>query len=118
MDKKVPRPLFSRCIVFNVPKRYRTKSGLFVGNAMRDAFKRIDDIWILAQGAGCDEIFPRGTRAIIQDGFELDPTNLNLWGEWKDDEAFKTLRAFVEEVDGEVHTQIVSQGSILGVYED
>lgn len=85
---------------------------------MRDAFKRVDDIWILAQGPSVDEIFPIGTRAIIQDGFELEPTNLNLWGDWQDHEAFRGLKSFVQEVDGEVLTQIVAQGSILGVYED
>jgi hypothetical protein len=112
-------PLGSRYIVFSVPIRRKIPgSGLYKGNPKRYAFNRAEEIWILASGVECHEQLKPGTHCWLNDAFELEPTDLNLWDKFKDDPNFKRLKDFVDSVDGDVKTSIVSEVSLLAVDDD
>lgn len=112
-------PLKNRYIVFSVPVRRRIEgSVLYKGNPKRYAYNRAEEVWIVSCGQLCKEQFKPGTHAWLNDSFELEPTNLNLWDEFKDDPNFKRLKEFVELVDGDVHSSLVSENSLLAIDDD
>lgn len=74
-------------------------------------------MWLVSIGSECKETMHIGQKGIISDAMELEPSDLHLWSELKDTDAFKELRDYVEEVDGEVRTQIITEDSLLAVYE-
>jgi hypothetical protein len=113
------KPLKNRYLVFSVPVRRKIEgSFLFKGNANRYAFNRAEEIWILACGPEVKEVFPVGTHAWLNDSFELEPTNIELWNECKDKPEFKRLQEFVDNCDGDVKTSLVSEDSILAIDDD
>jgi hypothetical protein len=103
-------------IVFSVPVQRKFEgSQLFKANARRGTYASCQPVWIVAQGPDVQERLPTGTRGFIADNFELEPSDLNMWAELKDRPEFKDIREFVELVDGEVTTQIISESSLLAV---
>jgi hypothetical protein len=111
------KPLGRRIIVFHVPIRRKTLGGIYTGNPRRGAYSRVEDVWIVSLGGEVREKLKPGQKAYLEDAFELDETNLDLWDQFKENERFTGLRDFVEEVDGEVYTKIVHETSILAVDE-
>lgn len=111
------RALRKKLVVFSVPVRRKLKSGIILANIRREALFRAEDVWIVSVGANVRESVKAGQKGIISDGMELESTDLNLWDSLKDLEEFKSLRDYVEEVDGEVRTQIITEDSLLAVYE-
>lgn len=109
------RPLKKRLIVFSVPWRKKLKSGLYVGNDKRGAFSRCEEIWVVAKGPDVMESFSIGQKCYLSDAFELDDSDFDLWEELQDDPRFKDLKQFVDDCEGTVRTQIVSEWSILAV---
>jgi NADH:ubiquinone oxidoreductase subunit len=113
------KPLFDRLVVFSVPIRRRiTGSVLYAGNAKRSSFNRAEEIWVLSNGPECREPLPRGTHAWLNDSFELEPTDLDLWSQHENDPEFARLKAFVQSVDGDVKTAIVKEAAILAVDDE
>lgn len=120
-DQVGVRVLKRRVLVFSVPvRRKKSNSVLYLGHTRRGSYTEQQDAWIIALGDGVVgdvATLKRGTRCIIQDSFELSPVSLDLWPTFKDDPTFKELRAFVEDVDGDVETQMLYDDAILAVYE-
>lgn len=113
------RPMKNRYIVFSVPIRRKIEgSSLFKGNANRYAYNRAEEVWIVACGQECKEHFIDGTHAWINDSFELEPTNLDLWDLYQDNPKFSKLKEFVDLVDGDVRSSVVSENSILAIDDD
>lgn len=113
------KPLFDRLVVFSVPVRNRIEgSVLYSGNAKRNSFNRAEEIWVLSCGPECVEPLPRGTHAWLNDSFELEPTDLNLWPDFEEDAIFARLKEFAHSVDGDVVTSIVKEAAILAVDDD
>lgn len=115
---KTVRPMFTRLVVFSVPERAKLLNGLYKGNSNRHAFSRAEEIWVVAKGKDVREDFKRGDHAWLNDSFELEPSDLDLWDEYKDLPEFAELKAFVEQVEGRVRTQIVIEDSILVLDND
>ena len=112
-------PLKNRYIVFSVPIRRKVRgSTLFKGNAKRYAYNRAEEVWIMSCGLECKETFEMGTHCWINDSFELEPTDLNLWEESLDKPEFKKLKEFVDNCDGDVKTSLLSEDSLLCVDND
>lgn len=74
-------------------------------------------MWIVSVGSEVLEHVARGQKGIVSDGMELEPSDLELWDEFKDMPVFAELREYVKEVDGDVRTQIITEDSLLAVYE-
>jgi len=105
--------------VFSVPVRERIEGSiLYRGNAKRDSFNRAEEVWVISSGPECQEPLPTGTHCWINDSFELEPTDLNLWDDYKDDPVFTRLKSIVDNVLGVVKTSIISENSILAVDDD
>lgn len=117
MEKKIPRVLFNRVLVFSMPEAEHTESGIFLGHKRRGRFGNVTECWVVTAGPLCDEPFSQGSRVIVSDQFELEPTNLDLWKTFENDPAFASLRQAREKIGGRVVTQLVSENSILAVVE-
>lgn len=111
------RALGKKILVFSVPVRRRLKSGLYVANARRDALFHGEDVWIVSVGPRVLEAMQPGQRGLISDGMELENSDLCFWDALKDKEIFKELKAYVEECDGEVRTQIITEDSLIAIYD-
>jgi hypothetical protein len=109
------RPVGKRLVVFQVEERSRLKSGIYVGNPRRGSLSRTEDVWILAIGPDVVEPLKVGDHCFLHDGFELDPTNLDLWPLHCERPEFQSLRDFVAECEGTVVTKLVAEGSLLAV---
>ena len=110
------KPLFNRVIVFSVPVRRKLSHiNLYLGNAKRGSYNRAEEIWIVDCGQLCKEKLAAGTHAWLNDSFELEPTDLSLWDYCRELPEFARLKDFVDSVDGDVRTSIVSEDSILAV---
>lgn len=82
----------------------------------RNSIAGVQECWVVSIGPETVEKHPPGTKCFVQDGFEFEPIKQEyLWDALKDDEAYSTLKAYVEEVDGEVAVQIVPEWSILAI---
>lgn len=113
------KPLFDRLVVFSVPIRRRIEgSMLYRASGARYAFSRAEEIWILAAGPECKDTWIKGTHAWLNDSFELEPTDLDLWPQHENEPEFARLRDFVQSVDGDVKTSIVKEGAILAVDDE
>lgn len=104
--------------MFSVPARLKLKSGLFSGNSLRGSFSRAEEVWIIASGPQCELKLPKGSHCFIEDSFELESLGLDLWPEYKDDEAFSKLKELVEACDGTVKTSIILEDSLLVIDPD
>lgn len=111
------RALRKKIIVFSVPIRRRLKSGIYLANSRKSQYFGGEDVWIASVGDGCLESVRVGQKAIVSDAMELEPTDLGLWLDLRHLPEFKELLDYVAEVDGEVRTQIVTEDSLLAVYE-
>ncbi len=118
MEISQVRALRNRLIVFSVPVRRKTKNGLYVYNSKRAQYFGGEDVWVISAGDRVhEEALKPGARAMVNDGMELEPSDLELWNDFKDNPLFAELKAYVEEVDGEVRTQIITEDSVIAVYE-
>jgi len=115
------RVLRHRVLVFTVPVRKKClDSPILIPTGIRGAFTTQQDAWIVTVGEKVtSEVkdFPIGTQVILHDGFELEPTDLDLWHLYRDDARFAGLKAFAESCHGEVHTQLCLDDAILAVHE-
>lgn len=110
----IPKPLFRRLICFSVPVRRKLlNSILYSPAARRGSYSSIQDVWIVSKADKVSLDLKMGDRCWIADSFELEPTNLNLWDKMKEWPEFKSLKEFVESVDGDVVTQVVMEDSLL-----
>lgn len=110
------KPLFDRLIVFSIPVRHKIEGSiLYSGNPKRSSFNRAEEVWILEAGRECKEDFTRGSHAWINDSFELEPTELDLWQYHEHEPDFKELRSFALSVDGRVLTSLIKEGAILAI---
>lgn len=108
-------PMGRRVFVFSVPERRKFDgSSLFRHKDTAGSLSRTEDIWILKASQKCRSEWKAGARYLISDGFELEPTRFDFWGEVGDREEFKGLREFAEKCDGTVVCQLVHEDSILG----
>jgi hypothetical protein len=112
-------PMKNRYIVFSVPVRRKISgSSLYTGHATRYSFNRAEEIWIVACGPEVKETFAPATHGWLNDSFELEPTNLALWDDFKNDPAFQKLREFVDNIDGDVQTSLIAEQSLLAIDDD
>jgi hypothetical protein len=112
------KPLKNRIIVFSVPVRRKLASGLYKGNARRSAFNRAEEVWIVAYGPECKDKYLVGSHGWIDDSFQLEPTDLDLWDKMADMPEFCHLKSFVQSVDGDVLTSIILEDSLLCIDDD
>jgi hypothetical protein len=111
-------PLHKRLFAFSVPIQHKMYgSSLYRGAPRSGQFSEARPIWIVAIAKDCRDQWHVGQKAYVSDGFALEPVDLGLWDEFKDLPEFAGLKKFVEEVEGEVDTIVVNEGSILGVEE-
>jgi co-chaperonin GroES (HSP10) len=108
-------PLFKRYIVFAMPRRSKTKSGLYIGNDARGSYNRTEGVWIVEKGREGTMDVNRGDHCLIHDAFELDTCGLDLWPEMQDLPEFSALKKLQQEFDGQVVTRIVTEHSLLCV---
>ncbi len=111
------RALRKKIVVFSMPIRRKTKSGLYIYNTRRDALFHAEDIWIVSVGPSVRETIRPGQKGLISDGMELELSDLDMWEALKDNPLFAELKALQDEVDGEVRTQIITEDSLIAVYE-
>lgn len=111
----LPRPRNRRLLVFQVPERRRLKSGLYVGNAVRGSYSRVEDIWILNWASDCIGRWEIGMHGIVSSAFELEPTEFKLWDDFK--WLVPECVEFVDECDGDVMSKLVHEESILAIYD-
>lgn len=78
---------------------------------------RAEDVWIYNPAPDCKMKWRKGQHVLIADGFELEPTKLDIWEEHKDDPEFAFIKSFAEKVDGKVICEIISEDSVLGEVE-
>ncbi len=100
-----------------MPIRRRAASGLYIYNVRRDALFHAEEVWILSVGPLVREKLSVGQKGLISDGMELENSDLDMWAALKDEAIFKELRDYVNEVDGEVRTQIITEDSLIAVFE-
>lgn len=109
-------PRNRKIIVFTVPERSKIQGSiLFKPKARTDMFSRCEEFWVLQPAPDCRDPWPVGQKGYISDAFELEPTNLNLWEEHASDPTFQALKAFSDEVAGDVVTQIIHEDSVLAI---
>jgi hypothetical protein len=112
-------PRNRKLFVFSVPERNKIAgSSLYQPQANRGSLTRCEDIWVLTAASDCTLPWKRGEHCFISDGFEADPTHLDLWDEYKDLPEFQELRDFVASVDGKVTCQVVHENSIMAKVEE
>jgi len=106
-----------RFIVFTVPIRRRLKGSiLYTPAPRRNTFAGVQECWVISAGSEAISHHPMGTKCFVHDGFEFEPIKQEyLWDNLKDHEAFKGLKEYVEQVEGEVTVQLVPEGSILAI---
>jgi len=108
------RPRNRRLFCFAVPYRGKFQgSTLYQPKDILGSLSRAEDIWVLAWADDCQFTWHKGFHGLLDDGLELEPSNLDLWEEHKDDPEFAEMKQFVEEVEGIVETKIVHERSIL-----
>jgi hypothetical protein len=113
------QPLHKRLFAFSVPIQHKVAgSKLYRGAPRRGQFSEARPIWVVASAKDCVDTWSVGQKCYVSDGFALEPVDLGLWDEFKDLPEFADLRAFVEDVEGEVDTIVVNEGSILGVEDE
>lgn len=66
-------------------------------------------------GPHCVTPFPKGQEVYVHDGFEIETSGMNLWEKYRDDPAFRVLKDYVDSVDGEVSTDILTEDSIIAI---
>ncbi len=116
---KTVKPLKNRIIVFSVPIRRRLENSiLFKGNPRRSAYNRAEEVWVIACGQECKEQFTLGQHGWIDDSFQLEPTDLDLWDQMQDHPDLVKLKTFVQSVDGDVLTSIILEDSLLCIDDD
>lgn len=117
MERQIKaRPLFARIIVFSVPvQRKLENSLLFQPNTRRGTFASCQPVWIVATGPDVVSKLGIGLKGFINDNFELEPSDLDLWEDLQHDERFSKLKEFVDRVDGEVTTQVIHEDSLLAI---
>ncbi len=109
-------PLFKRYLVFHMPVRRKLKgSKLYVGNSHRGSMSRAEEVWIIEKGTQCTYDLDRGDHCWLYDAFELTECEINLWDKLKCQPEFEKLRALSEDLDADVVTKLVFEGSILAV---
>lgn len=85
---------------------------LYTPSARRGSYEGCEEAWIVAQGPNVHHKFHAGQLIYVRDGFELEPTDMQLWDKYKDHEAFSHLKKLQEYYDGDIVTQIVIENSI------
>src|SRR5690242_4399268 len=108
------KPRNRRMFVFCVPKRLKfSGSTLFRPNEITGSLSRAEDIWVLSWADDCQFTWRKGYHGLIDDGFELEPVELDLWEEHQQDPEFESMRKFVEDCQGTVETKIIHEKSIM-----
>jgi hypothetical protein len=112
------KPLKRRMIVFSVPERKKLAGSiLYQANERRGSLSGSEEVWILENGPECRLRIPRGSKCYISDGFELEPTDLDLWADYENDPIFKDLREFAQSVEGKIKTSLIHEESLLAIEE-
>lgn len=107
-------PLRKRYVAFSIPNREKIEGSiLYRPKSSRGSYSRIEEIWILSRGKECVLDIEPGAHCWIDDSFELEPTNLDLWIEYCDKPEFKSLLEVQQKYGGEVKTSLVLEDSIL-----
>lgn len=118
---QIPRPTKSRLLVFTVPVKRRIKNSiLYTPAPRRGSYSGCQECWIVSAGPEVQEqTLTKGKKAFVHDGFEFEEVKLDhLWDNLQHLPEFKSLKEYVDEVDGSVYVQIVPEGSILAIEED
>lgn len=106
--------LRKRYLVFSMPYRQRIENSvLYRPYEERNSFSRSEEIWIIKKGIECKTDYEVGGHYWIDDSFELEPTDLNLWPEFQDKDEFKKLKELCEMYEGKIKTQLILESSIL-----
>lgn len=113
------RPRNNRVLVFQVPFRQKTESGLYLARSSYKAYSRAEDLWIIAAADDC-ELGPwtKGMHVMASDAFELDPTDFEMWEQYCDDPLFRECRAFADGFEGEIQTKLIHEDSIIAIFDD
>jgi len=76
--------------------------------------------WVLNYGPKCKLHYEKGSRVLIPDGFEMSQlfgAELDLWPSFSADPAFASLRLLAKKLEAKIKTSIVSEKSLLAVFE-
>ena len=115
--EKTYNPTQKRLLVFTMPiRRKDANTKLYMPKVRRGSMSRAGECWIYAVGPNVVYPFKRGQKAYTMDGFEFEQVPLD--GEWEKCmhlEEFKDLKQLQEDLDGDVHMNIVVERSILAV---
>lgn len=112
-------PILNRLFVFTVPEQEKFAGSVFYRTKTNDGYlSQCQPVWVLIPSRNCKEEWKRGQKCYIHDGFELDPTDLDLWPRYENEPEFKGLKEFVESVGGKVLTSVVAEGSILATEDN
>jgi hypothetical protein len=108
-----------RFLVFSVPIRRRLKGSiLYTPSPRRNTINGVQECWVISAGAESISKHPMGTKCFVHDGFEFQSVKQEyLWDQLKEQEAFRSLREYVDQVEGEVAVELVPEGSILAIEE-
>lgn len=114
---QIPKPTKARALVFTVPmKRKIPGSLLFSPAPRRNSYSGAQECWIIDTGPEFSEAVKRGSKCYVHDGFEFEEIKYDeLWDALKGLPEFSALKAYVDDVDGQVTVQLVTESALLAV---
>jgi hypothetical protein len=114
---QIPKPTRARVLVFTVPVRRKIEGSLLYKPApRRNSYIGSQECWIVSIGPEVREKLEIGAKAFVHDGFEFEEIKQDyLWDTLQNDERFKSLKAYVDLVEGDVVVNVVPESALLAV---
>lgn len=113
------KPRNRKLFMFTIPNRPRIAgSVLYSGNSNKGMYSRAEDCFVIDWASDCRLPWTKGQHCLIDDGFESEPTDLDMWEQHCDDPAFAAVSQLSRDTEGKVKTSLIHEDSIIAVVED